>query len=113
MSAQDYFLSFPRFGKNAGLSRIRALMEALGNPQAVSYTHLDVYKRQPVYCLVVCPSGISGDGYVLNVEKQRQLLPEWKDLKTGLVESCRWYLRHPEDVRKKGDVSFIDQNLAL
>ena len=33
MSAQDYFLSFPRFGKNAGLSRIRALMEALGNPQ--------------------------------------------------------------------------------
>ena len=68
---------------------------------------------KPVYCLVVCPSGISGDGYVLNVEKQRQLLPEWKDLKTGLVESCRWYLRHPEDVRKKGDVSFIDQNLAL
>lgn len=33
MSAQEYFLSFPRFGKNAGLSRIRALMEALGNPQ--------------------------------------------------------------------------------
>ena len=33
-------------GSKPGLSRTRALLSALGNPEPVSYTHLDVYKRQ-------------------------------------------------------------------
>ena len=33
-------------GKNRELARLRALYEAGGQVKAVSYTHLDVYKRQ-------------------------------------------------------------------
>lgn len=51
-------------------------------------------------------------GYVLDVEKQKELYPEEKDLFTGLQESYAWYLKHPEDVQERNYISFIDENFT-
>lgn len=48
--------------------------------------------------------------YALDLSRQRQLLPETKDLYEGLKESLSWYREHPEGVVKKPYVEFIEKN---
>lgn len=48
--------------------------------------------------------------YVLDVQKQKQLLKQTKSLEEGLKESFEWYLDHSNEVVKKGYISFIDEN---
>lgn len=48
--------------------------------------------------------------YVLDVSKQKSLLPKTKDLEEGLKESFEWYLNHSEDVIRKKYIDFIDEN---
>lgn len=50
--------------------------------------------------------------YVLDVSKQRKLLPETRDLYEGLKESYDWYLTHQENVNKKDYMKFIDQYIC-
>lgn len=49
--------------------------------------------------------------YVLDVSRQKELLPQTKDLKEGLIESFKWYILHPQDVKKKDYIAFIDTYL--
>ncbi len=48
--------------------------------------------------------------YCLDVTKQLELLPDTKPLPEGLRESFVWYLAHPELVKKKPLLEYIDQN---
>lgn len=48
--------------------------------------------------------------YCLDVTKQLELLPDTKPLPEGLQESFVWYLAHPELVKKKPLLEYIDQN---
>jgi len=52
-------------------------------------------------------------GYVLNVERQNELLPDQKDLEQGLRESYTWYVDHGSDVIKKDYMRFIDTHFSL
>lgn len=49
--------------------------------------------------------------YVLDVTKQKAILPDTKSMEEGLRESFAWYEKHPQDVRKKGYMEFIDSQL--
>ena len=46
--------------------------------------------------------------YCLDVKKQGELLPELIDLQTGLRECFAWYREHPDEVRKKPLLEYID-----
>lgn len=48
--------------------------------------------------------------YVLDVSRQKSLLPKTKDLEQGLKESFEWYLKHQEEISKKGYIDFIDNH---
>ena len=49
--AMNFIQNTSKFGSVLGLDNIKELLERLGNPQdPVSYTHLDVYKRQMICC---------------------------------------------------------------
>lgn len=48
--------------------------------------------------------------YILDVSKQSQILPQTKDLYTGLQESFDWYIKHQDNVIKKDYIQFIDNN---
>ncbi len=48
--------------------------------------------------------------YVLDVNKQKVLLPETIALEEGLKESFEWYVEHREEVRRKGYIEFINEN---
>lgn len=50
--------------------------------------------------------------YYLDVQKQEKWMPETKPLSEGLQESLQWYLTHPESVRKKPYMDYIDSRLA-
>lgn len=50
-------------------------------------------------------------GYVLNVEKQMQLLSSVKPLEEGLKESFEWYIRYGQNMFKKPYMQYIDENL--
>jgi nucleoside-diphosphate-sugar epimerase len=49
--------------------------------------------------------------YMLDVTRQKRLLPKTKDLAEGLQESFRWYINHREDVIRKNYMDFIDTHL--
>lgn len=49
--------------------------------------------------------------YYLDVQEQERLMPATKPLREGLAESLEWYLAHPDGVRKKPLMQFIDANL--
>lgn len=48
--------------------------------------------------------------YVLDVSRQKSLLPKTKNLEQGLRESFEWYLKHQEEVSKKDYINFIDNH---
>lgn len=50
-------------------------------------------------------------GYCLDVKRQYALLPRTKPLEEGLRESLSWYLKNPEQVRKKPLLAYIDNHL--
>lgn len=50
--------------------------------------------------------------YVLDVSKQKFLLPETKKLSEGLKESFDWYQKHSVEVMKKDYIKFIDENFG-
>ncbi|MCD7839459.1 MAG: NAD-dependent epimerase/dehydratase family protein [Erysipelotrichaceae bacterium] len=50
--------------------------------------------------------------YVLDISKQKELLPQTKNLKQGLQESFEWYIHHQDDVVRKNYIDFIDKNLT-
>lgn len=50
--------------------------------------------------------------YALNVNNQKQLIDETIPLEEGLIECYKWYQNFPDEVRKKGYITFIDTNLA-
>lgn len=49
--------------------------------------------------------------YYLDVQEQTKLMPTIKPLQDGLQESLSWYLAHPEGVRKKPLIDYIEKNL--
>ncbi|MBC2458528.1 NAD-dependent epimerase/dehydratase family protein [Clostridium beijerinckii] len=49
--------------------------------------------------------------YILDVSRQKALLPEQKNLFEGLKESYEWFKNNPYEVVKKGYIEFIQQNL--
>ena len=51
-------------------------------------------------------------GYVLDVKKQYELMPETIPLAKGLQESYKWYRQHRDDVRRKPYMEYIDDVLA-
>lgn len=48
--------------------------------------------------------------YVLDIEKQKELLSTTKDLEEGLKESFDWYINHKDDVVRKQYIEFIDEH---
>ncbi len=50
--------------------------------------------------------------YALDVTAQSGLLPRVKPLSDGLREALEWYLAHPEEVRKKPLIQYIDARLG-
>lgn len=50
--------------------------------------------------------------YALDVSAQTALMPAVKPLDEGLRASLTWYLAHPELVRKKPFIEYIDSHLA-
>lgn len=48
--------------------------------------------------------------YMLDVGKQRSLIPETKDLETGLAEAYSWYREHKNLVVRKPLIDFMDKN---
>ena len=48
--------------------------------------------------------------YILDVTKQKLLLPSVKDLREGLQESFEWYRNHTDEVKKKAYIQFIDEH---
>ena len=57
---------------------LRQVIEAVEGPYAVSYTHLDVYKRQPImYMPIPCGKGISGDTLTMGSLRGPQECPHW------------------------------------
>jgi len=48
--------------------------------------------------------------YVLDITRQKKILPTTKKLKEGLKESFDWYVRHLDDVVRKNYIEFIDEN---
>lgn len=49
-------------------------------------------------------------GYVLDVVAMGELLPRTVDLAEGLSMSLRWYQAHPEEVRKRDYLDYIDKH---
>lgn len=49
--------------------------------------------------------------YVLDVTKQKELLPQTAELKKGLCECFEWYVKNQDKVNKKPYFDFIDKNL--
>ncbi len=49
--------------------------------------------------------------YVLDVEKQKALLPKTKPLEEGIRESYAWYREHTDEVNKRPYPEYIDENL--
>ena len=47
--------------------------------------------------------------YYLDVSKMREILPETKDMREGLMECALWYKEHPSEVNKKNYFEFIDR----
>lgn len=50
-------------------------------------------------------------GYVLDVSRQKEYMPDVKPLSAGLFESYEWYKEHRELVRRKPLMEFIEKNL--
>lgn len=50
-------------------------------------------------------------GYVLDVSRQQEIIPETKPLFKGLRESYEWYRENRESVRKKPLIAYIDEKL--
>lgn len=50
--------------------------------------------------------------YALDVNNQEQLIEETIPLAEGLTECYEWYQNHPNEVRKKEFIKFIDTNLT-
>lgn len=48
--------------------------------------------------------------YMLDVTRQKQLLPYVKDLREGLQESFEWYMAHPGEVNQKMYIQFIKEH---
>ncbi len=48
--------------------------------------------------------------YMLDVSRQKELLPHTISLAEGLKESFDWYISHPEDVIRKPYIEFIDSH---
>jgi len=46
--------------------------------------------------------------YVLDITKQKEILPQTKDLKEGLKESFDYYIDHQDEVVQKNYITFID-----
>ena len=46
--------------------------------------------------------------YYLDVSKQHELLPDEKDMYSGLKESFLWYIKNSDSVNKKPYSEFID-----
>lgn len=49
-------------------------------------------------------------GYVLDVTKQQELMPDVKPLEQGLKESYEWYKNNKELVRRKNYIYYINEN---
>lgn len=50
--------------------------------------------------------------YFVDTQKQDSLLTKLKPIETGLKEFFEWYMAHPEWVKKKPFIEYIDQNLV-
>lgn len=48
--------------------------------------------------------------YILDITKQKMLLPKTKDLEKGFKESFQWYIQHENDVKKKDYIQYIDKH---
>lgn len=48
--------------------------------------------------------------YMLDVTKQKMLLPNTKSLKEGLKEAFIWYKDHADEVNRKSYIQYIDDN---
>ena len=51
--------------------------------------------------------------YVLNVEKQKELMPDTKDFMQGLCEAYEWYKENRDEVRRKAYIEYIDENMQM
>lgn len=51
-------------------------------------------------------------GYVLDVTKQQELMPNVKPLEVGLKQSYDWYKNHKEFVRRKQYIEYIKNNFG-
>lgn len=49
--------------------------------------------------------------YLLDVKKQKSLLPKTIALEEGLKEAANWYFANEQEVRKKDYLKYIDENL--
>ncbi len=52
----------------------------------------------------------SGYEYRLDVQKQDALLPADKPLEEGFRESYEWYLKNPDDIRRRPYMAYIDEH---
>ena len=50
--------------------------------------------------------------YCLDVERQREILPDTKPLKEGLSEAYKWYVNNEGQVNKKPYFDFIDKHIV-
>lgn len=50
--------------------------------------------------------------YALDVSKQRAFMPDTKPLSKGLEESWRWFCAHPDLVRRKPYLEYIDKKIC-
>lgn len=50
--------------------------------------------------------------YRLDVSRQQEWMKQTKDLKEGLQEAFDWYRSHPDEVRRKPYMAFIDEHLT-
>lgn len=51
--------------------------------------------------------------YMLDVSKQQALMSDTKPLPTGLEESWRWFLAHPDLVKRKRYMEYIDKRILV
>ena len=95
----------------------------VGNPQAVTVTEwvnacYQAAHAQPYYLSVDKAAHEAGRyfpfrdyEYILDVTAQCELMPSTKPLHEGLAEEYRWYSAHPDEVRRKPYLEYIDREI--
>ena len=95
----------------------------VGNPQPVTVTQwvnacYQAAHAQPGYLLVDSAAHeqwryfpFRDYEYLLDVTAQTKLMPQTKPLHEGLAEEYAWYAAHPDEVRRKPYLEYIDREI--